>query len=74
MLVLLKVEGPQHKGSSDGPQPAGPNQGSANLFTWNRGAWIGMGYKAVFAANIGNICKNTNAADRPSQGIRNRAE
>jgi hypothetical protein len=25
-----------------------------------------MGCKAVFAANIGNICKKTNAADRPS--------
>jgi hypothetical protein len=27
---------------------------------------IGMGCKAVFAANIKNICKRTNAADRPS--------
>ena len=41
---------------------------------WNRGAWVGMGYKAVFAANIGNICKKTNAVDRPSQVITNRAE
>jgi len=33
-----------------------------------------MGYKAVFAANIGNICKKINAVDRPSQVITNRAE
>jgi hypothetical protein len=33
-----------------------------------------MGYKAVFAANIGNIRKKTNAVDRPSQVITNRAE
>jgi hypothetical protein len=51
-----------------------PALGSADLFTWNGGAWVGMGYKAVFAANIGNICKKTNAVDRPSQVITNRAE
>jgi hypothetical protein len=33
-----------------------------------------MGYKAVFAANIGNTCKKTNAVERPSQVITNRAE
>ena len=44
------------------------------LFTWNRGAWHGMGKRAVFAANIGNICKKTNAVDRLSQVITNRAE
>jgi hypothetical protein len=33
-----------------------------------------MGCKAVFAANIGNICKKINAADRPSQLIARRAE
>jgi hypothetical protein len=33
-----------------------------------------MGYQAVFAANIGNICKKTNAVDRPSQVITHRAE
>jgi hypothetical protein len=33
-----------------------------------------MGYQAIVAANIGNICKKTNAADRPSQVITNRAE
>ena len=44
------------------------------LYMWNRGAWVGMGYKAVFAANIGNICKKINTVDRPSQVITNRAE
>jgi hypothetical protein len=34
-----------------------------------RCAWIGIGRKAVFAANIGNICKKINAADRPGQVI-----
>jgi hypothetical protein len=33
-----------------------------------------MGYKAVFAANIGNTCKKTNAVDRPIQVIMSRAE
>jgi len=33
-----------------------------------------MGYKAVFAENIGNIFKKTNAVDRPNQVIMNRAE
>jgi hypothetical protein len=32
-----------------------------------------MGYKVVFAANIGNICNKTKAVDRPSQVITNRA-
>jgi hypothetical protein len=41
---------------------------------WIRGAWIGMGCKAVFAANIGNICKKTNALDRPSPVITGREE
>ena len=31
----------------------------------NRVVRIGMGCKAVFAANIEKICKKTNAADRP---------
>ena len=31
----------------------------------NRVVRFGMGCKAVFAANIENICKKTNAADRP---------
>ena len=35
-------------------------------------ARLGMG--AVFAANIGNICKKTKAADRPSQVITGREE
>ena len=43
-------------------------------WSWIRGAWVGMGCKAVFAANIGNICKKTNAADRPSQVITGRDE
>jgi hypothetical protein len=33
-----------------------------------------MGCKAVFAANIGHICKKTNAVDRPSQVITGREE
>ena len=48
--------------------------GRADLFPWNRGAWIGMGKRAVFAANIGAICKKTNAVDLSSQVIMNRAE
>jgi hypothetical protein len=33
-----------------------------------------MGYQAAFAANIGDICKKTNAVDRPNKAITNRAE
>ena len=47
---------------------------SADLLTWNRGAWIGLGKRAVFAANIGTICKKTNAVDLSSQVITNRDE
>jgi hypothetical protein len=51
-------------------RPEGRFSGEARInSSWIRGAWLGMGCKAVFAANIENICKKTNAADRPSQVI-----
>ena len=40
-----------------------------NYLLWIRGAWVGLGCKPVFGANIGNFCKKIKAADRPSQVI-----
>jgi hypothetical protein len=35
---------------------------------------VGWATRRFFAADIGDICKKTNAVDRPSQVITNRAE